>query len=80
MTNAESDHEFPCLLVQGQSTRTSTMMTAAQCHPRAPRVGRPVQRGSVEAELCARFEREAVPLRDVLYRHASLDEPESCGR
>ena len=24
-----------------------------------------------EAELCARFEREAVPLHDVLYRHAS---------
>src|ERR1700758_4275388 len=24
-----------------------------------------------DAELCARFEREAVPLRDVLYRHAS---------
>src|ERR1700742_278445 len=24
-----------------------------------------------DAELCARFEREAVPLHDVLYRHAS---------
>jgi RNA polymerase sigma-70 factor, ECF subfamily len=47
------------------------MVTAAQCHPRAPRVDGPVQRGSVEDELCARFEREAVPLRDVLYRHAS---------
>jgi RNA polymerase sigma-70 factor, ECF subfamily len=26
---------------------------------------------SVETELCARFEREAIPLRDLLYRHAS---------
>jgi RNA polymerase sigma-70 factor (ECF subfamily) len=29
-----------------------------------------VQRPSVEAELSARFEREAVPLRGVMYRHA----------
>jgi RNA polymerase sigma-70 factor, ECF subfamily len=30
----------------------------------------PVQRRSVEAELSARFERDAVPLRDILYRNA----------
>jgi RNA polymerase sigma-70 factor (ECF subfamily) len=45
-------------------------MTAAQSHPRATRAPRSVQRQSVEAELSARFEREAVPLRDILYRNA----------
>jgi RNA polymerase sigma-70 factor (ECF subfamily) len=45
-------------------------MTAAQSHPTATQVRRPVQRRSVEAELRARFEREAAPLRDLLYRHA----------
>jgi RNA polymerase sigma-70 factor, ECF subfamily len=45
-------------------------MTAAQPHPRATRARRPVQRRSVEAELSARFADEAVPLRDILYRHA----------
>jgi RNA polymerase sigma-70 factor, ECF subfamily len=45
-------------------------MTAAQSHPRATRAPRPVQRRSVEAELSARFAHEAVPLRDILYRHA----------
>jgi RNA polymerase sigma-70 factor, ECF subfamily len=34
------------------------------------RARKPVQRPSVETELSARFEREAVPLRDVMYRHA----------
>jgi RNA polymerase sigma-70 factor, ECF subfamily len=34
------------------------------------RARRPAQRPSVETELSARFEREAVPLRDVMYRHA----------
>ena len=28
--------------------------------------------GNVQTELCARFERDALPLRDTLYRHASL--------
>jgi DNA-directed RNA polymerase specialized sigma24 family protein len=31
---------------------------------------RPVQKRSVEAELSERFEREAAPLREVLYRSA----------
>jgi DNA-directed RNA polymerase specialized sigma24 family protein len=34
------------------------------------RARRPVQRRSIGAELSARFENEAVPLRDILYRHA----------
>jgi RNA polymerase sigma-70 factor, ECF subfamily len=45
-------------------------MTAAQSHPRATRPRRPVQRRSVEAELSARFAHDALPLRDILYRHA----------
>ncbi|HUE33951.1 MAG TPA: sigma-70 family RNA polymerase sigma factor [Mycobacterium sp.] len=45
-------------------------MTAVQSHPEATRARRPVQRRSVEADLRARFEHEAVPLRDILYRHA----------
>ena len=45
-------------------------MTAAQSNPRATRPRRPVHRRSVEAELSARFERDAVPLRDIMYRHA----------
>ena len=47
-----------------------TTMTAVESHPGATRVPRSVQRRSGEAELSARFEREAVPLRDVLYRKA----------
>lgn len=34
------------------------------------RARRPVKRRPVQAELRARFEREAIPLRDALYRHA----------
>jgi RNA polymerase sigma-70 factor (ECF subfamily) len=34
------------------------------------RARRPVQRRPVQAELSARFTRDAVPLRDALYRHA----------
>ena len=34
------------------------------------RARRPVQRRSVEAELSARYADEALPLRDILYRHA----------
>ena len=45
-------------------------MTAAQSRPRAARLRGPVQRRSVETELSARFADEAVPLRDILYRHA----------
>jgi RNA polymerase sigma-70 factor (ECF subfamily) len=45
-------------------------MTAAQAHPTTTRVRRPVQRRSVEAELRGRFEHEAAPLSDLLYRHA----------
>ena len=45
-------------------------MTAPQSYPRTRRVHRPVQRSSAEAELSARFEREAIPLRGILYRKA----------
>lgn len=42
-----------------------------KCSPAVSlRAPRPVQTPSVEAELSARFERDAVPMRDVLYRHA----------
>jgi RNA polymerase sigma-70 factor, ECF subfamily len=47
-----------------------TRMTEVQSHPGATRARRPVQRPLVETELSARFADEAVPLRDILYRHA----------
>ena len=47
-----------------------TTMTAVESHLGATRVPGSVQRCSGEAELSAWFEREAVPLRDVLYRKA----------
>ena len=45
------------------------MMTAVQSHPRATQP-RPVQRRPVDTECNARFERGALPLRDIMYRHA----------
>jgi RNA polymerase sigma-70 factor, ECF subfamily len=45
-------------------------MNAVESHPGATRARAPVQRRSVETELRARFEREALPLRDILYRNA----------
>jgi RNA polymerase sigma-70 factor (ECF subfamily) len=45
-------------------------MAPAQSNPRVTRSRRPAQRCSVEAELSARFADEAVPLRDIMYRHA----------
>ena len=45
-------------------------MAIAQSHSAKTRARKPVQRPSVDAELIARFEREVVPLRDLLYRHA----------
>ena len=45
-------------------------MAAAQSYPMTKQLGKPVQRRSLEAELRARFEDEAAPLRDLLYRHA----------
>jgi hypothetical protein len=45
-------------------------MTAAQSHPRATQPRKPVQRRPVETELSARFARDALPLRDIMYRHA----------
>jgi RNA polymerase sigma-70 factor (ECF subfamily) len=45
-------------------------MTAAHSHPRATRSRGPIQRRSVETDLSARFAHEAVPLRDIMYRHA----------
>jgi RNA polymerase sigma-70 factor, ECF subfamily len=56
VTNSESNHECRSLL--SSSARVGL------------RARRPVQKRSVEAELSARFEREAVPLRDILHRHA----------
>jgi RNA polymerase sigma-70 factor (ECF subfamily) len=55
MTDSESNHKCRSAL------RSSAVSLRAL---------RPVQRRSVEAELSARFEREAVPLRDILYRNA----------
>jgi RNA polymerase sigma-70 factor, ECF subfamily len=49
---------------------TNSEMTAAQPRPRPTRTGGPLQRRAVEAELSARFAQEAVPLRDIMYRHA----------
>ena len=45
-------------------------MTATQPHSRMKQAREPVQSRSVDAGLTARFEREVVPLRDLLYRHA----------
>jgi RNA polymerase sigma-70 factor (ECF subfamily) len=56
MTNSDSNHE--CRSVLTNSARVSL------------RTRRPAQRRPVQTELSARFERDAVPLRDVMYRHA----------
>lgn len=45
-------------------------MTTTQSHSRMKPAREQVQSRSVDAELSARFEREVVPLRDLLYRHA----------
>ena len=45
-------------------------MTTTQSHPTMKQAREPVQSRSIDAELNARFEREVVPLRDLLYRHA----------
>ena len=45
-------------------------MTTTQSHSTMKQAREPVQSRSVDAELSARFEREVVPLRDLLYRHA----------
>jgi RNA polymerase sigma-70 factor, ECF subfamily len=45
-------------------------MPATHSHSRMKRAREPVQGRSVDSELSARFEREVVPLREVLYRHA----------
>jgi RNA polymerase sigma-70 factor, ECF subfamily len=55
MTNSDSNHECRSLL--------SNSAVSLRTH-------RPAQRRPVQAELSARFAREAVPLRDILYRHA----------
>src|SRR5271163_4041835 len=55
MTDSESNQKYRSLL------RSSAVSLRAR---------RPVQRRSVEAELSARFAHEALPLRDILYRHA----------
>jgi RNA polymerase sigma-70 factor, ECF subfamily len=61
--NSERNHECS----QGEST---SCVTTIQSNPGATRVRRPIQRRSVEAELTARFEREVLPLRNILYRNA----------
>src|ERR1700755_2851626 len=45
-------------------------MTATQSHSRVKQAREPVRGRSVDAELIARFEREVVLLRDLLYRNA----------
>ena len=45
-------------------------MTTTQSHPTMKQAHEPVQSRPIDAELSARFEREVVPLRDLLYRHA----------
>jgi RNA polymerase sigma-70 factor (ECF subfamily) len=45
-------------------------MTETQSHSRAKQFREPVERRWVDIELNARFEREVVPLRDLLYRQA----------
>jgi RNA polymerase sigma-70 factor, ECF subfamily len=45
-------------------------MTTTQSHPTMKQAREPVQSRPIDAELSARFEREVVPLRDLLYRHA----------
>jgi RNA polymerase sigma-70 factor, ECF subfamily len=63
MTNSERN---PACL-QGN---TSTCVTTIQANPAATRASSPIQRRPVEAELTARFEREVLPLRNILYRNA----------
>jgi RNA polymerase sigma-70 factor, ECF subfamily len=46
------------------------MMTAADSRTGTNRGHKPVQRRSADEELHARFEREVLPMRDFLYRHA----------
>jgi RNA polymerase sigma-70 factor, ECF subfamily len=69
MTSSESNHQCRGLLVRCDSPHEDTRMPAARSHP-GTRARQPVPRCSVEAELSARFEREALPLRDMLYRSA----------
>jgi RNA polymerase sigma-70 factor (ECF subfamily) len=45
-------------------------MTTTQSYSRMKQAREPVPSRSVDSELSARFEREVVPLRDLLYRHA----------
>jgi RNA polymerase sigma-70 factor (ECF subfamily) len=45
-------------------------MTATQSHSGMKQAREPVRSRSVDAGVTARFEREVVPLRDLLYRHA----------
>ena len=45
-------------------------MTTTQSHSTMKQAREPVQSRSIDAELSARFEREVVPLCDLLYRHA----------
>src|SRR5271155_6144042 len=56
MTDSQSNHK--CRSVPSSSARVSL------------RARRPVQRPLVEAEVSARVAHDAVPLRDIMYRHA----------
>jgi RNA polymerase sigma factor (sigma-70 family) len=45
-------------------------MTVTQRHAKTAQGPRPVEKRSLDDELSARFERDVVPLRETLYRHA----------
>ena len=45
-------------------------MAVTQHHARTARERKPVEKRSLDDELSARFERDVVPLRETLYRHA----------
>ncbi|MFZ0718552.1 sigma-70 family RNA polymerase sigma factor [Mycobacterium sp.] len=63
MTNSERN---PACL-QGN---TSSCVTRIQVNPAATRASSPIQWQPVEAELTARFERDVLPLRNILYSNA----------
>lgn len=55
MTNSQNNHKYRNLL------RSTTV---------SPRPRKRARRRPVQTDLCARFERDALPLRDILYRQA----------
>jgi|tagenome__1003787_1003787.scaffolds.fasta_scaffold20939289_1 RNA polymerase sigma-70 factor (ECF subfamily) len=53
-----------------RSAHLRTTMTVTQHHPRTARGRKPVDKRSLDDELSTRFERDVVPLRETLFRHA----------